>query len=125
LSTQPLIPQLKKNGKTQCEKPVIRNVRDITELDADDILVPSTSSEPKLIDEEELAKQLDREIEESVEKNLQKKEEYKKNSIKLTVRTASGDEFKFRIQRTDPFSKIIQAVAQKQNVPEKSIVFKI
>jgi len=42
----------------------------------------------------------------------------------LTVRTANGDEFKFRMQRTDTFSKMIQKIASKQNVPEKSIKLK-
>jgi len=42
----------------------------------------------------------------------------------LIVRTALGEEFKFRIQKTDPFSKIIHAVATKQKVLEKLVVLK-
>jgi len=94
------------------------------EIDGVDVLSPIKANDTKFIDEDELARQIDKVVEETVEKNKQKEKENKKNSIKLTVRTANGDDFKFRMQRTDAFSKMIKSIASKQDVNQKSVVLK-
>jgi len=98
------------------------NDGDTNELDN---LSPIKITESKYVtDEEDIALQLDRQIQEKVEKNKQKEEESRKNSIKITVKSADGEEFKFRMQKTDPFSKMILAVATKRGVSEKVIALK-
>jgi len=73
------------------------------------------------ITEKELEKEISQKIESAIQTKLKADEEAKINAIKLSVRTDSNQQtFKFKIQKTDPFLKIITAVATKQNIlPEK------
>lgn len=87
----------------------------------------SLEDEPNQGDVDTIEKEIEKEIEQKLESALQTKlkadEEAKNNSIKLSVRNQTN-QFKFKIQKTDPFSKIIAAVAAKQGISVDKIKLK-
>jgi len=89
------------------------------------IALDDIPNEPEEADptDKEIEKEIEKKIESAIQTKLKANEEAKNNSIKLSVRTQK-ENFKFKIQKTDPFSKIIAAVASKQNLPPEKIKLK-
>eukprot|EP01124_Arcella_intermedia_P002347 TRINITY_DN11275_c0_g1_i1.p1 TRINITY_DN11275_c0_g1~~TRINITY_DN11275_c0_g1_i1.p1 ORF type:complete len:415 (-),score=102.17 TRINITY_DN11275_c0_g1_i1:33-1277(-) len=75
-------------------------------------------------DEDALERELEEKLSKKAEKAKQEAEDNKKNTIKLVVRTAGGADFKFRIKRTDPISKLIEAAANNQKVSPSTLILK-
>jgi len=66
---------------------------------------------------------LKKKIESAIQTKMIADKEAKNNAVKLSVRTPV-QQFKFKIQKSDPFSKIITAVASKQNIAIEKIKLK-
>jgi len=98
---------------------------DVEEMRNSAVEQPNVLSSTKAIaDSALIEEELEQQLEKKLKENEEKKKQREENSIKINVRTAGGAEFKFRMQKTDVFAKVMQAVAQKQNVLEKYVVLK-
>jgi len=95
-------------------------------VSAKTIALEDIPNEPEEEDptDKEIEKEIEKKIESAIQTKLKADEDAKNNSIKLSVRTQNQELFKFKIQKTDPFSKIIAAVASKQNLPPEKIKLK-